>query len=168
MMKFLFTLVIYCCFGLHSPTNTTATETTIYYFIRHAEKVKNTNTKDPELLPKGLERAEQWANTFKQVPLDAVYSTDYKRTVSTALPTANSKGLPITKYHPTKIDYDTFLNDTKGKNVLIVGHSNTIPGFVNQIIGKEKYDDISHDNNANLYIVTIANGNITDMVLYID
>lgn len=168
MMKFLFTLVIYCCFGLCSPTDTNNTETTTYYFIRHAEKVKNTDTKDPELLPKGLERAEQWATTFKQIPLDAVYSTDYRRTINTALPTASSKGLTITKYHPTKIDYNAFLKDTKGKNVLVVGHSNTIPAFVNRIIGKEKYPDMPHDNNANLYIVTIANGNITDLVLYIE
>ena len=38
------------------------------------------------------------------------------------------------------------------KKVLIVGHSNTIPNFVNGLIEKDFYNQIDDLNNSNLYI----------------
>ena len=87
--------------------------------------------------------------------IDAIYSTDYNRTMETAMPLASDLGLKIKSYHPFKIDIPAFLEETKGKNVLIVGHSNTSPGFANKLIGAEIYPNMADDNNANLYIVTI-------------
>jgi len=55
-----------------------------------------------------------------------------------------------------------------GKTVLVVGHSNTTPQFVNKIIGKEEYIDIDDLNNSNLYIVTIINGVKTAILLKIE
>ena len=167
MIRLLFGLILFSLLGLNTPNTTDSTDnTTTYYFIRHAEKIKNVY--NPDLLPKGQKRAKKWAAVFKDIPLDAVYSTDYKRTINTALPTAQSKELPITKYHALNIDYDAFLKDTKGKKVLIVGHSNTIPAFVNRVIGYKKYGDIVHNNNANLYIVTLQKETISDMLLFIE
>ena len=99
--------------------------------------------------------------------LDAVYSTNYNRTKETAKPTAASQHLKVTLYHPLKIDYTAFKKETKGKTVLIVGHSNTIPNFVNALIGKNKYKQIADNNNANLYIVTLIGDKISDLQLYI-
>ena len=61
--------------------------------------------------------------------------------------------------------YDSiFLQETKGKTVLVVGHSNTTPAFVNKILAVEKYKDIDDNNNANLYIVTISGDEKTSVV----
>ncbi len=54
-----------------------------------------------------------------------------------------------------------FIKNTKGKSVLVVGHSNTTPGFANKLIGKEVYQDIDDTNNTNLYIVTIKGEQIS-------
>lgn len=82
-------------------------------------------------------------------------------------PTAKAQNLAIINYHPKNIDYTEFKESTKGKTVLIVGHSNTIPSFVNEIIGSKKYQDIDDDNNCNLYIVELDGDRITDKLLYI-
>ena len=60
------------------------------------------------------------------------------------------------------------MNDTKGKTVLVVGHSNTTPAFVNAVIKQKKYQDIDDNNNGNIYIVTIIDGKISDTVLTIN
>jgi len=139
-------------------------EVSTYYFIRHAEKV-NTEDSNPELSSKGKLRAKNWAEIFKNISFDAIYSTDYIRTRSTALPTAQSKDLELILYHPGKMDYEKFLSETKGKIVLIVGHSNTTPEFVNKIIGIEKYQLIDHETYGNLYIVEITECSISDILL---
>lgn len=143
-------------------------EISTYYLIRHAEKVVSKTDRNPPLKVIGQARADRWAQILKHVSLDAVYSTDYLRTQATAKPTAESQGLEITSYHPINIDIQKFKSDTQGKTVLVVGHSNTIPSFVNKLIGKEKYKDIYESNNGNLYIVQISDTGITDMVLYIE
>jgi 2,3-bisphosphoglycerate-dependent phosphoglycerate mutase len=51
--------------------------------------------------------------------------------------------------------------------VLVVGHSNTTPDFVNKVLNLKKYDDIDDLNNANLYIVTITPNAATSQLLYI-
>jgi broad specificity phosphatase PhoE len=137
-----------------------------YYLIRHAEKDRSDETnKNPGLTEKGQQRAIRWSKLLEQFQIDAVYSTSYKRTQNTALPTAKSNNLTIKTYHPFKIDMQQFLKDTKGKNVLVVGHSNTTPGFVNKLIGKEIYQDIDDTNNANLYIVTINGEQISHVLV---
>jgi len=137
-----------------------------YYLIRHAEKDRSDSTnKDPDLTEKGVLRALRWSQVFEQFQIDMVYATNYKRTQNTALPTANHNNLTIKTYHPFKIDIQQFLKETKGKNVLIVGHSNTTPGFVNKLIDKEVYQDINDTNNANLYIVTIKSDQISHVLV---
>lgn len=131
-------------------------EKTTYYLIRHAEKDRSDKTdKNPELIKKGKDRAKKWSKLFEELQLDAIYSTDYNRTLQTAAPTAKSKKLSVQKYHPSNIDMQAFLKETKGKSVLIVGHSNTVPSFTNKLIGNGKYLNIDDNDNDNLYLVTI-------------
>ena len=61
--------------------------------------------------------------------------------------------------------YDSiFQKNTAGKTVLVVGHSNTTPAFVNKIIGEKKYKDIDENDNASLFIVTITKDGKTSKV----
>ena len=57
-------------------------ELSTYYLIRHAEK-QIVNNPNPELTDKGILRAGNWAVIFKDIKFDAVYSTDYLRTIAT-------------------------------------------------------------------------------------
>ena len=52
------------------------------------------------------------------------------------------KKLPILQYDPRKMYTEDFVTATKGKTVLIVGHSNTTPVFANKILGKEQYKNM--------------------------
>ncbi|QXP78977.1 MULTISPECIES: SixA phosphatase family protein [Winogradskyella] len=132
-------------------------EISTYYLIRHAEKDRSDNTsRNPNLTNEGLKRADNWAKHFKDIDFDAIYSTDYNRTKQTAMPTVKSKNIELQIYDPSDLKIEAFLEKTKGKTVLIVGHSNTTPKFVNELLGEEKYDDIADDNNANLYLVTLT------------
>ena len=134
----------------------TSDETTTYYLIRHAEKDRSDKTnRNPDLNDKGIERAKKWADYFNKIELQTVYSTKYNRTMQTATPTAKSKNLVIKNYDPRKMYDSIFQENTKGKNVLIVGHSNTTPVFVNKILGEKKYEWMKDDDNSSLFIVTV-------------
>ena len=143
--------------------------TSTFYFIRHAEKDRTDKTnRDPRLTAEGKLRAQRWSAILKHIKFDAIYTTNYNRTKETARPTAKSNNLELTQYHPGKINGQDFMASNKGKTILVVGHSNTTPEFVNSILGIKKYDHIDDHNNGNLYIVTIINGKITDQVLTIN
>ena len=146
-----------------------AQEITTYYFIRHAEKLRIDKTdKNPNLNFNGYKRAEAWKDVFSNISFDAVYSTDYNRTKLTAKPTADSNNLPILLYNPNSMYSEAFKNNTKGKTVLVVGHSNTTNVFVNKILCVEKYEEINDNNNSNLYIVTITDGKSSSVLLKIN
>ena len=146
-----------------------AQEVTTYYFIRHAEKLRVDKTeRNPNLNLKGFKRAEAWKEVFSNISFDAIYSTDYTRTRLTAKPTADSKNLPILIYNPRDMYSKTFQNQTEGKTILVVGHSNTTNVFANKVLGFDKYEEIKDNNNSNLYIVTIMNGNSSSILLQIN
>jgi len=175
-MKYLFTIILTVLIALPTFSQETievkenTVGTTTYYFIRHAEKDRSdANNKNPNLIQKGLFRAAKWSYVLEHVKFNAVYSTDYNRTKQTAQPTAEKNNVEITIYNPRKLNSDEFKKNSKGKTVLVVGHSNTTPMFVNAVIGNEKYESIDDSNNANLYIVTISSaGEISDLVVVID
>jgi 2,3-bisphosphoglycerate-dependent phosphoglycerate mutase len=152
------------------PENQKTNDITTYYLIRHAEKDRSDSTeKDPILTKQGMERAENWAKVFKDVPFDMVYSTNYNRTKATAQPTATSKDLELSMYDPNKMFDAEFQKETKGKTVLVVGHSNTTPAFVNAIMKKKKYEDLPDDENGGLFIVTVSpNKRVSTQLLYIN
>ena len=150
--KYLLLLII-----ILSNFNLKAQETTTYYLIRHAEKIRTDNSnKNPHLTKKGESRAKHWRTVFANVNFDMVFSTNYHRTLETATPTAKTKNIKIQFYNPRTLYNVNFQSITKGKTVLVVGHSNTTPAFVNKIIGENKYADIEDNNNSNLYIVTVT------------
>jgi len=145
-----------------------AQESTTYYLIRHAEKSKdNPSDSNPKLNKTGENRAENWAAFFKEIPLDRVFSTNYHRTLQTAKPIAESKSIEIQSYNPRKLYSTVFQKKTQGKSVLIVGHSNTTPAFVNAILQKQRYGTIPENTNDHLYIVTVNGENIQGVLLKI-
>ena len=143
-------------------------ECSSFYLIRHAEKLRIDKTeRNPKLNEKGILRAEKWKEVLKNITLDKIYSTNYNRTIETANPTSKSQNIDITIYSPSNIDYKNFKEINKGKKVLIVGHSNTIPNFVNGLIEEDFYEQIDDLNNSNLYLVNICGDIVSHQLLYI-
>lgn len=143
---------------------------TTYYFIRHAEKNRtDPDNDDPHLTQQGLLRAAKWSLILSEVKFDAIYSTDYNRTKETAMPLAETNGLEITLYDPMENDMKSFVEATAGKTVMVVGHSNTTPDFVNKLVGRGTYQQMDDDDNGSLYIVHIAgNGEKSATLLHLN
>ena len=143
---------------------------TTYYLIRHAEKDRSdSKNQDPNLTDAGLKRAEKWAKILKDIEFHAVYSINYNRTKQTAQPLAKAQKLNITNYDPNNLYDDNFKQATKGKTILVVGHSNTTPQFANTILGKKKYENIDDSENGALFIVQVLeDGSKLSQVIYIN
>ena len=164
-MKKVFPFIFILFFSCNANNNDCGT----YYLIRHAEKVRlDPENKDPELNEAGQKRAIVWQDYFNDIGIDQVYSTNYKRTLQTALPFASSNELEINIYSPSKINYDEFLVTTTGNKVLIVGHSDTTPTFVNELIKDNVYPQMEDSNNSNLYIISKCGDDIHHEVIKID
>jgi len=140
-----------------------------FYLIRHAEKIRvDSAESNPDLNEKGLIRAERWKNYFLDKNVTKIYSTNYKRTYNTVKPLASEKNIEIFFYSPSDIEYDEFIKSNIGDTTLVVGHSNTIPGFVNELIDYEYYQQIDDFNNSNLYVVSICESNVTHKLIKVD
>ena len=162
-------LMTFSCKEVKKTESPIKVTTSTFYFIRHAEKDRTDPAdKNPHLTDIGNVRANHWSEILGEIKLDAVYSTDYNRTKETAQPTATKNNLDIKLYDPKQIDGQSFVKENEGKTVLIVGHSNTTPAFVNKILGSNKYQDIDDSNNGNLYIVTVSGDQISDQLLVIN
>jgi 2,3-bisphosphoglycerate-dependent phosphoglycerate mutase len=137
------------------------TTITTFILVRHAEKVVD-GTKDPELKPEGTERAARLAAMLNQTKVDAIYSTDFKRTKNTVLPYATAKNLSVSTYEAFKeAEIENMLKKYVGGTVLISGHSNNIPWIANRLLGKEEYGDFADDDYGNLFIISVVEkGNV--------
>ncbi|SDL04932.1 Histidine phosphatase superfamily (branch 1) [Salinimicrobium catena] len=166
-----FLILVFSLFSLGTPSGETTQEAmTTYYFIRHAEKdTSDPQDKDPKLTEIGLERAKKWAEVFKEVEFDLIYSSDFNRTRTTAKIIAESKEKEVDIYDPRKLNDAEFQKRSKGKKVLVVGHSNTNPHFVNLILEENRYKDIDEAESGSLFIVHVfPNGAKASEVLYIN
>ena len=175
MKKLVLLVLVFVTIGCNSNKSEPSSEInpekmTQYYFIRHAEKdTTNAQEKDPLLTEQGINRAKNWAKVLKEIPFDLIYSSDYKRTKSTAQVIADSQKKEVQLYDPNKLNDEDFQENTKGKTVLVVGHSNTNPQFVNLILGQEKYQDLSEENYGSLFIVNVSpDGTKSSQVLNIN
>ena len=162
LMKKLFILFLFFTYDLLSQ------DCSEFFLIRHAEKDRtDLQNKNPNLNEKGKLRALKWAEVFKNVEFDKIYSTNFHRTLETVMPISKKSKKEISIYNPSKINYGKFLSENNNNKVLVVGHSNTIPGFVNRLIKYNFYSQINDINNSNLYIVKICNNSISHNLIYI-
>ena len=160
-MKKIIVLLLFFCIQVTLSQNTI----TQYYFIRHAEKADS--SKNPDLSEKGIERAQQWKALFSEINFDSVYSTDFNRTLQTIQPIVAGNNQLLKIYNPKMIDVELFKKETHGKTILIVGHSNTVPNMVNQIIKENKYVDIAENQFGNLYIITLFENQTQSQLLHL-
>lgn len=111
--------------------------------VRHAEKASN-DARDPDLAAEGEARARRLAAALAGSRLDAAYATQLKRTRQTAAPAAAAAGIEVTVRPIDGENAATYAADLaqdlrawpKGSVVLVVGHSNTVPGIVAALDGR--------------------------------
>jgi broad specificity phosphatase PhoE len=132
---------------------------TTIYLVRHAEKVTDDPTnKNPLLTKSGANRAISLAKTLEKSSIHNIYSSNYKRTTATAKPLAKKlkKQIKIYNLKELKTEAQTILKDNKGKNALIVGHSNTVLETIEALGGKRPFEAISDQDYDYLFQVSIA------------
>lgn len=130
-----------------------------YYVVRHAEKETSapgsTNmNSDPPLSADGKQRAEDLKAIMESKKIAYIYSTNYTRTKSTAEPTRAYFNLTLNNYSP--VPDSAFIAKLKSldKNVLIVGHSNTIDDIVNKLCGSIQVPgDLPETEYNNLFVI---------------
>ena len=125
------------------------------FLVRHAEKqVGGDSPKDPELTPCGELRAEHLARGLASVPLRRVYSSDYRRTIATAMPVVK-RGVELERYDPGQLSAVAERLLRRGEDALVVGHSNTTAVLAGLLAGTggAAYDEAIYDR---VYQVVIA------------
>lgn len=148
-LTFLFYLIV----GLASAQSLSEKPTTLI-LIRHAERGHD-GSNDPPLTEAGTTRANSLVTILKNSTISAIYTSNYKRTRNTATPLAHATGLDIKTYEPMQGDeLKKIISENKGKTVLIVGHSNTIPWTANFLTGS-KLENFADSDYGNLMIVNI-------------
>jgi broad specificity phosphatase PhoE len=125
------------------------------YLVRHAEKaLSEDNPKDPPLTPCGEQRAASLEVFLSAVQLEAVYSSDYKRTRHTAQPVAQNRNMETRLYDHKKLEEFAKVLIQRGENALVVGHSNSTPVLAGLLIG-EKLGPIDESIYNRIYQVVI-------------
>ncbi len=137
--------------------------TTTVIFVRHAEKA--VDMEDPVLSEAGERRAAELARQLVDsdviAGVDAVYATPYRRTEMTARAVAEPLGLPVLSYEATA-DWakaepimDEIVREHKGKIILVVGHSNTLPALIGSMGASKNVPEIHENEYDNIYVVSI-------------
>lgn len=120
------------------------------YVMRHLHTPEG--VPDPDLTEEGRRVAARLSDWFGGKRLAAIYVSDFKRTRQTAAPLARRLGLTPKIYDPR--DTPALLAAVLGEAgpVLIVGHSNTVPGVV-EALGAARPAPLSHPDFGDLWIV---------------
>ena len=135
-----------------------------FILVRHGEKQTGS---DPELNEQGTLRAQRLADMLQHIPLDKVYSTDYRRTQLTAEPTAKNQNLAVTSYDPSDLaGFSQTLMKQSG-HYLIVGHGNTMIALAKKLSQLDDFDKMNYTEDYDrLYFieVNIIDGKRTNSV----
>jgi len=127
------------------------------YVVRHAERLDQ--SENPPLSSVGLERAEALADILKDKNIDSIFASKYQRNRQTAQPLANRLGKQYAIYEAKPVD--VIVNRVlkmKGKNALVIGHSDTVLEIVSGLGTKPTITKINSMDYDNLFIVTSKKG----------
>lgn len=142
------------CFGVAVISGCS---TTTIVLVRHAERERGS---DPPLKPAGQLRAEALVGVADRAGISAIYTTEFLRTQQTAEPLANHLALTPTLF-PVGDDVPQHVQDLvgnivanhRGKTVLVVGHSNTVPMIIEKL-GVSSPPVIAETEFDRLFVVT--------------
>ena len=134
-----------------------ASASTTLYLTRHYEKLGE--GQNPGLTSTGQARAQALAMVLLDKNVKAIYSTQYQRTIQTAMPLSEALQLPMNFYEPqalVALAEDLRKNQT---SALVVGHSNTTPELI-RLLGGPVFT-IEEDDYGTLFELTLEPGQTT-------
>lgn len=153
-------IVIYTAIAIGLAWFFESQATTTIIFVRHAEKAAGP-AEDPGLSSAGQRRVAELTRQLVDADvvagIDAIYATPFRRTQETAQPLADALDLPINTYDAADTEQvlETILQNHKGKIILVVGHSNTVPVLIANLGASKKVPPIHESEYDNIYIISI-------------
>ena len=136
------------------------------FLIRHAEK-EDEPRQDPPLKPEGVLRSKELIRTLAGAGIKAIYTSQFTRTKQTAGPFATQLSVPATVIslrsdpnNPRLIAEESTREvvnkvlEGEGQNVLVVGHSNSVPDVI-KMLGGDVVPTIDERKFDDLFIVTV-------------
>lgn len=129
-----------------------ACSTSKIYITRHAERANESDT--TSISAAGQARARALADRLAGAQIDSIFVTPYLRTEQTAAPLAARLRLPTTKYPASPVSVITNrLRSLRGKNALVVGHSNTILEIAKGLGTNPSIQKIEHSDYQNILFI---------------
>ena len=128
--------------------------TTTLFLVRHAEKQLDAG-RNPELTEEGKARAERLKFLLEEAGITQVYSTEFTRTKQTAQPLAEHLHKKVQYYDPKNpAVIEQIASQHPGENILVVGHSNTVPPMANQMLRKRLYESLDENEYNKVFVVS--------------
>ncbi len=134
--------------------------TTTVLVIRHADRAVSEG-RNPGLSPAGQQRALELVRVLDHLDVvsgpDVIFATQYRRTQETADPLAKALQLPVQLVDADDIVAlaEKILLEYKGKVVLVIGHSDSVPELIREFQGSKKLAPIAANEYDNLYVLSI-------------
>lgn len=168
-MKKIFLSLIFCfsllliCFGAKSQSGFKGKRT--YYLVRHAEK-DTVGGNNPAISVIGQKRAGDLYRILKKKNIDLIMATQYKRTGMTADSLRLYNKIDSLQYGAdatgNKMVEVLIARSGKAKNILIVGHSNTVPVMIRKLgVAGYTVKELADTAYDDLFIVKVKNGKAT-------
>jgi len=145
--------------GAYQAPVPTLAPPTVVLLVRHAEKAAEPAA-DPPLTEGGKARAEALVAVTRGAGVNAIVTTQYDRTRSTAAPSAAALNITphVLNAGPLAQHAKAVAEQVKkhaGGTVLVVGHSNTIPAIIGALGATQPRDLCDSEYDA-LFVVVLG------------
>lgn len=155
---------------LLSPSLFAADGATTVILVRHAETAGDTSSggTDPGLSEAGQARAKALATVARDAHVSAAIVSQYRRTKETAAELkVPSTEVPVERGKAPEqaaAIAKRIAEEHRGKTVVVVGHSNTIPVIVTALSGVAA-EEIAHAEYDRLYVVVLEDGKAARVIV---
>jgi broad specificity phosphatase PhoE len=149
-------LLAWCVFGF-SGLATAADQ--VIFVVRHAERADGgaaaggmMASSDPPLSAAGIERARRLAALLVSADVRSIFITEFARTRQTAAPLAEAAQITATAVSAKDAAALSRRVRAAPGNVLVIGHSNTVPELLKQL-GVKTPITIADNEYDNLFVI---------------
>ena len=150
-------LLIVC--GVMAGAASSAAADQVIFVVRHAERADGGGAPaagmmatDPPLSAAGTERAKRLAAMLASADVKHIFTTEFARTRQTAAPLADAAKIKAAAISSKDLPALATQVRAADGNVLVVGHSNTVPNLLQQL-GVQPPITIADNEYDNLFVV---------------